>query len=61
MKRALAIALAVCLLLGVGLAEEAASDFSTLAWSDAFSRLHDRLAREYAFTDWPIRLLLVPQ
>jgi hypothetical protein len=52
MRRAFAIALAVCLLLGMGIAEEVVGDFSALSWSDAFSHLHGRLAREYAFTDW---------
>jgi len=27
-------------------------DFSSLAWSDAFDKLHGKLSREYAFTDW---------
>jgi len=52
MKRAFAVVLAACLLLGLGMAEEVVSDFSALSWSDAFSQLHGRLAREYAFTDW---------
>lgn len=28
------------------------SDLSALSWVDAFNRLHARMAREYAFTDW---------
>ncbi|MDT8899992.1 S41 family peptidase [Anaeroselena agilis] len=27
-------------------------DFSKLAWSEAFDKLHGKLSREYAFTDW---------
>jgi len=32
--------------------EALASDFSSLAWTDAFAQLHGRLSKEYAFTDW---------
>jgi len=28
------------------------SDYSKLSWSDAFSKLHERISKEYAFTDW---------
>lgn len=27
-------------------------DFSGLAWTDAFDRLHEKFSREYGFTDW---------
>jgi len=27
-------------------------DFSSYGWAEAFSKAHDRLSREYAFTDW---------
>ncbi len=28
------------------------SDYSTLSWTEAFSKLHNRISKEYAFTDW---------
>ncbi|HOJ10743.1 MAG TPA: S41 family peptidase [Clostridiales bacterium] len=28
------------------------SDFSKLSWTDAFSKLHGRISKEYAFTEW---------
>ncbi|MDD4080189.1 MAG: S41 family peptidase [Eubacteriales bacterium] len=31
---------------------EMVSDFSGLAWEEAFAQLHARLSREYAFTEW---------
>lgn len=27
-------------------------DFSDLTWSDSFEKLHNKISREYAFTDW---------
>jgi carboxyl-terminal processing protease len=37
---------------GAGFAGPEAADFSQLSWSAAFQKLNDKLAREYAFTDW---------
>lgn len=28
------------------------SNFSKLSWTEAFSKLHERMAKEYAFTEW---------
>jgi len=30
----------------------AQADFSSLSWTKAFDSMHDRLSREYAFTEW---------
>ena len=29
-----------------------ASDYSKLSWTEAFDKLHDRISKEYAFTQW---------
>lgn len=46
------LVLVVIILIKVFNQPRTSSDFSKLAWTDAFTKLHERMSKEYAFTDW---------
>lgn len=46
----LAVLLFTCSLTATG--ESLTTDYTALAWTDAFAQLHARMEKEYAFTDW---------